>query len=129
MDAAVIRFDTDIFDVSKERPNPVNPIHGESLLLWLADKLKGQVAVPTPEAEDWGWYVNLGWSGRTYLVGASASEEGQGNRREWILQIEKQRSFKERLLGRERMTTDDPCFTSIKRLLESEPSFIKVSVD
>ena len=38
MDAAVIRFTTKLFDVTKERPNDINAIYGVSLLLWLADK-------------------------------------------------------------------------------------------
>jgi hypothetical protein len=38
MDAAVIRFTTKLFDVTKERPNDINSIYGVSLLLWLADK-------------------------------------------------------------------------------------------
>jgi hypothetical protein len=59
MDATVLRFTTKLFDVTKERPNDINPIYGESLLLWLADKLKGQVAVPEPQTEDWGWYAIL----------------------------------------------------------------------
>jgi hypothetical protein len=129
LNGAVVRFDTDIFDVSKERLNPINPIHGESLLLWLGDKLRGRVVVPAPETEDWGWYVYLSWSGREYLVGASASDEVKDGRREWILQLEKQRTLKERLLGRETMTMSDECFIAIKRLLDSEPGFINVSVD
>ena len=57
MDATVVRFTTGLFDVANEPPNDINPIHGESLLLWLAEKLKGHVAVPVPQAEDWGWYI------------------------------------------------------------------------
>ncbi len=129
MDAAVIRFETMLFDVSKERPNPINPIHGESLLLWLGEKLEGTAMVPAPETEDWGWYVYLAWKGRTYLVGASASDEADDGSREWVLQIEKQRSLKERLLGREKMTVADECFATIKGLVESEPGFRRVSVD
>jgi hypothetical protein len=37
--ADVLRFTTALFDVSKERENPINPIPGESLLLWLKDKV------------------------------------------------------------------------------------------
>jgi hypothetical protein len=35
----VVRFNTKMFDVSRERPNPINPIAGESLLRWLRDRL------------------------------------------------------------------------------------------
>jgi hypothetical protein len=49
MEAAVIRFTTALFDVSKERPNSIRPIFRESLLLWLTDKLRGRVALTSPD--------------------------------------------------------------------------------
>jgi hypothetical protein len=79
-------------------------------------------------AEDWGWYCSVQWQGRVYMLGSSASEDA-GEGREWILQIEKQRSLTEKLLGRERMTKDDACAEYFQRLLESEPSFTQLSVD
>ena len=126
--ARVIRFNTAKFDVSKERPNPINPIPGESLLLWLREQAKPHVAVTEPDAEDWGWYSFVEWKGRQYLLGSSASEEESGER-EWILQVDKQRSVKEKLLGREKMGADDDCAQFFQQLLEDEPSFTAVSVD
>lgn len=133
MDAIVIRFTTTLFDVTQERPNPTNPIRGESLLVWLAQKLEGRVAVPAPQTEDWGWYVDIDWDGRAYLLGASASftgdEERPGEPCEWILQIVKQRTLKERVLGRAKMTADDPCAAHVQKLLEAEPAFTGVERD
>ena len=128
MDATVIRFTTSLFDVTKERPNNINPIHGESLLLWFAEKLKGEVVVPEPQTEDWGWYVDIDWKGRSYMLGASASDEENGQR-EWVLQIVKHRTLKERVLGKEKMTAEDECSTHLRRLLENEKAFSGVSVD
>jgi hypothetical protein len=128
MDATVIRFTTKLFDVTKERPHDINPIYGESLLLWLREKMKGKVAVPEPQTEDWGWYVDIDWNGRHYMLGASASDEDDGER-EWILQIVKHRSAKERLLGKEKMTAQDECSIYLRQLLESEGAFKGVSVD
>lgn len=128
MDATIIRFTTKLFDVTKERPNDINPIYGESLLLWLADKLKGRVTVPEPQTEDWGWYVDINWSGRQYMLGASASDEEQGQR-EWILQIVKHRTFKERLLGKEKITAHDECSMYLRQLIESESAFAEINVD
>ena len=54
--ARVLRFYTAAFDVTKERPNPVNPIPGESLLLWLIERAKDAVEISAPASEDWGWY-------------------------------------------------------------------------
>ena len=128
--ARVIRFTTSRFDISRERPNPINPIPGESLLLWLRERAAGKLAVSAPDAEDWGWYSFVDWDGRQYLLGASAAEEEEeAGEREWILQIDKQRSLKEKLLGHEKMLTDDPCAGFFQDLLEKEPAFRGVSVD
>jgi len=124
----VIRFNTAKFDAAKERPNPINPIPGESLLIWLRERAKPHVEVTEPDAEDWGWYSFVDWKGRQYLLGSSASDEESGQR-EWILQIDKQRSVKEALMGREKMEGDDECAQFFQQLLEDEPSFTSVSVD
>jgi len=123
----VIRFITDKFDVSKERPNPINPIPGESLLRWLRERAAPRATLTEPDAEDWGWYSFLDWEGRQYLLGASATQDGNGF--EWVLQIDKQRSMKEKLLGRAPMTADDACAAYFQALLEQETAFKDVSVD
>jgi len=127
--ARVLRFCTAAFDVTKERPNPINPIPGESLLLWLIEKAKGSVEISAPETEDWGWYSYAEWKGRKYLLGASASDEETDGQREWVLQIDKQRSVKERLLGRANMSQDDECAQYFQSLLQREASFRDFSVD
>ncbi len=81
-----------------------------------------------PDAEDWGWYSSVEWKGRLYMIGSSASEE-EGGEREWILQIDKHRSVKEKLFGSEKMAQDDECARYFQRLLEGEGSFNAVSVD
>lgn len=126
--ARVIRFNTARFDVSKERPNPINPIPGESLLHWLREQAKPHVALSEPDAEDWGWYSFVDWNGRQYMLGSSASEESDGER-EWILQVVKRRSLKEKLFGREQMGKDDDCARFFQKLLEQEPGFTALSVD
>ena len=127
MDASVVRFTTALFDVARERPNPINPIFGESLLLWIAEKAKDEVAVPIPDAEDWGWYADMDWKGRSYMLGASAADEEQNGQREWVLQIWKRRSVKERLLGQERMTGEDECVRYFRKMLERETSFSAIT--
>lgn len=126
--ARVIRFTTSKFDVSRERSNPINPIAGESLLLWLRSQVLPEINLSEPDAEDWGWYSSVEWKGRRYMLGSSASEEEDGQR-EWILQIDKHRSVKEKLLGHEKMSKDDECACYFQRLLESEPSFNAISID
>lgn len=132
----VIRFHTTLFDITKERTNPINPIPGESLLLWLIDQAKptGLVISP-PEAEDWGWCSLVRWKdGRQYLLGASAepppSQQQNAEPCEWILQIEKQRSMLEALLGRAKMNPEtDECARYFQDLLQREPAFRDLSID
>ena len=129
MDAAVIRFNTAFFDVSKERPNPINPIPGESLLVWLAGKLDGRMTFTSPDTEDWGWYSIVDWHGRRYMLGSSASEEEVEGSREWVMQIVKHRSVKERVLGQEKMTADDDCVRLLLDVLRSEPAFLEIALE
>ena len=126
--AEVIRFWTKMFDRDEERPNPYNPIHGESVLLWLAQKTNGNPKISPPESEDWGWCSHVAWRGRSYMLGVSDSDEEDGLQ-EWVLQIEKQRSLMERLLGKEKMAPDDECAEYFCGLLQREPAFKDVSVD
>jgi hypothetical protein len=124
--ASVVRFNTSKFNVSAERPNPINPIAGQSLLLWLREAAQPKVNVTEPEPEDWGWYSFASWNGRTYLLGSSASEEDNGEH-EWVLQVVKQRSLVEKVLGRERMQKDDGLAGFVLQLLKQEPAFRGVS--
>jgi hypothetical protein len=129
MEAAVIRFTTALFDVSKERPNPINPISGESLLWWLAEQLRGRASLTSPDAEDWGWYSTVEWNGRRYMLGSSTSEEEVNGMREWILQIVKHRSLRERLMGQERMTSEDPCVRVVLDVLKNEPALVGIALE
>ncbi len=81
-----------------------------------------------PEAEDWGWYSHIDLRGRTYMVGSCAHEGPDGNH-EWMLQIDKSRSLKERLLGQGKMSSDDPCFKLLHDLIAQEPGFTEISVE
>jgi hypothetical protein len=128
--SCVIRFRTGRFDPAQERPNPHNPIPGESLLAWLREALRPRFDLPPPEPDDWGWYTSLDWQGRAYLLGASATEdEEEGGLREWVLQIEKHRTWTERLLGRAAMGDDDPCARLLAALFEREPDFVEVRIE
>lgn len=125
----IIRFTTSKFDVTTERPNPINPIAGESLLRWLRERASPRFEVSEPAAEDWGWYAAVTADGRAYMLGASAAEEEVAGKREWVLQIVKQRSLAERLLGRARMETHDECASFFEHLIRQESGFEAVSVD
>ena len=123
----VIHFQSRLFDVSVEPENPNNPVAGTSLLEWLRVRVPADVAMSAPQSEDWGWYCDVTWRGRHYMIGASASQSTDGNH-QWVLQVVKFRSFKERLLGKARMLPDDPCFAYFHGLILQEPAFTDVSV-
>lgn len=127
----VIYFKSSMFDVTKEKQNPINPIYGLSLLEWLREKLKGQLETTEPDAEDWGWYSELQYEGASYLIGACADfEEGDDptEELEWVFQVEKYRSFKEKLLGKNKMNPSDSCFVFFKDLFEKNPNFKEMQV-
>jgi hypothetical protein len=124
----VIHFQSRLFDISKEPENPINPIPGSSLLEWLRTKTAGSLAMSAPSSEDWGWYSDARLADRSYLIGSCAHESPDGNH-EWVLQIEKFRSLKEKLLGQAKMAPDDPCFALIRSIIMQEPEFTEISVE
>lgn len=125
---SVIIFHSKLFDVSRELENPNNQISGTSLLEWLRVRVEADLEMSAPESEDWGWYSDVNWQGRSYMIGSSANESPDGNH-EWVLQIVKSRSVKERLLGQAKMLADDPCFLYFHGLITQEPAFTEISVE
>ena len=126
-----LNFKTSMFDVSKEKENPINPIYGISLLEWLRKELKGQLEITEPDAEDWGWYSELEYQGNSYLIGACAYfEEGDdpANEQEWVFQVDKHRSLKEKLFGKNKMSVSDSCFVFFKEFFENHPGIKDVQV-
>ena len=124
----VIHFQSRLLDVSGEPENPINAIRGASLLEWLRARVPHDLAMSVPEAEDWGWCAHVDWHGRIYMIGACVHENPDGNH-EWIFQIDKPRSFKERLFGQSRLSADYPCFSYFHGLITQEPAFTGVSVE
>ncbi len=127
--AHLIQFTSTRFDVSKEKPNDVNPIAGQSVLSWLRDELvKMHFTVTEPATEDWGWYIDVVGPSASYLVGASADAEDTNPAVEWILQVHRSRSLKDKLLGRNKMTADDPLFALIEKLVRADTRSEQIEV-
>jgi len=127
--AHTISFTTSRFDVSAEAPNRINPIAGQSVLLWLREELvRAGYRVTEPDTEDWGWYMDVQDADATYLVGASADAEGPAAAVEWIVQVHRHRTLMDRLLKRSRMADDDPLFARIERLVRADNTLRQVSV-
>ena len=128
--AFVIAFRTARFDVSEEPPNPINLIAGKSVLEWLRPALaEAGYRSTEPGTEDWGWYMDAEGPGGAYLVGASADANGTATEAEWVVQVHRSRSMKDKLLGRNKLTTGDPLCSLIERLVRTEPGMELLSVD
>jgi len=128
--AHVITFKTARFDISKETPNPINPIAGESVLKWLREEIeKTGYRATEPDTEDWGWYMDVEADGRSYLVGASGDADTSTPVIDWTLQVHKTRSMKDKLLGRNRMAADDPLSALIERIVRADGRIAEVIVD
>jgi len=127
---ALIWFKTDALDVEGEPENPINPIAGASLLNWIQAKENGNIEVPDPDYEDWGWYSSIEYAGRPYMIGASAEGRDENGRYHFCFQMKKHRTFKEVLLRREKATGDtDPCYQHFKSLFEAESSFVELEYE
>lgn len=127
-----IHMKTTIFDLSTEKENPINSIYGISLLEWLRVELTYQLIISKPEAEDWGWYSELDYEGNHYLIGSCALlEEGDDptDEIEWVFQVDKNRSLKEKLFGRNRMSQSDSCFIFFRDFFESYPEIKMISIE
>ena len=128
--AFVISFRTALFDVSKETPNPINPIAGESVLNWLRPALASAGYRSTePDSEDWGWYMDVEGPGGAYLVGASGDADEATTDVEWVVQVHRARSMKDKLLGRNKLEPGDPLCKLIEQLVRADGAMELGSVD
>jgi hypothetical protein len=129
MSCHLLTFTSSQFDVSVERPNPINPIAGESVLIWLREQLRiAGYEATVPEPEDWGWYMYLRCTGGSYLVGAG-SDVDQAEPREWAIQIHRERSVSDKLFGRNRLAPDDPLSAVIEKIVRGNQYAKDVVVD
>jgi hypothetical protein len=128
--AHLITFSTARFDVSKEEPNPINPIAGQALLQWIRTKLEGSGYTATqPDTEDWGWYIDVEGKGSSYLVGASGEAEKPGADVDWTIQIHKARSLKDKLTGQNKMMDNDDLTALLEKRVRAEPDFRDINVE
>lgn len=123
----LITFTSTRFDWRNETPNPINPIAGQGPLLWLVEALAPAVAMSAPAPEDWGWYSDVRCEGQGYLLGCAFV--GDSEHDEWMLQLHKQRSLVDKLLGRGRMTAEDPLLLRLLEVLRAQPDMCDVVVE
>jgi hypothetical protein len=124
----LVDFLTARFDISREPPNDINPIAGQSFLVWLAPLLeRAGYAVDEPRTEDWGWYIEVNDRvGGRYIVGASAWHH-QGEPIDWLVQVVRWRTLRQWLRGEPVMARHDPLLRLIEGALDT-PDFDEVVV-
>ena len=128
--AHIVSFRTGKFDVSAETPNPINPIAGQSVLIWLrAELAKAHYTATEPDTEDWGWYMDVAGNDGSYLVGASADADALTPDVEWVVQVHRHRSMSDKLFGRNKMAPDDPLAALIERIVRGDSQISDVSVE
>ena len=97
---------------------------------WLREKLSGSMyEVTAPEPEDWGWYVYVKGAGASYLVGASADARDTGRNIDWAVQIQRQRSLKDKITGANTLTVDDPLSALIEKIIRADADVGEIDVD
>jgi hypothetical protein len=62
-------------------------------------------------------------------VGASGDPDGGAASIEWLVQVHKHRSLKEKVLGRNKMAADDPLSALIERIVRADSQISDVAVD
>jgi hypothetical protein len=123
----LIEFKTSKFDPTAEPPNRINPLRGQSILKWLRERVLPNAT--EPDSEDWGWYMDVEFSGSRYLVGSICHDSDSGPHdalRNWVLQVHKHRSMTDKVFGRQKMQLDDPLVQAIVAALRGDPSFIDI---
>lgn len=129
--AHLVTFRTSMFDPRAEPANPINPIAGHAVLVWLRNALQhAGFESGEPEAEDWGWYLDVSGHGATYLVGASGEREPDDDGPvDWTIQIHRHRSLTDKLFGRNAHSADDALTALVERVVRAEPGFERIEID
>ncbi len=122
-------FSSTRFNPADEPPNPINPFAGYGLLQWLGETLAQtdfNVSLP-PEAEDWGWYIIASSPPASYLIGAADQSIDDQGKVEWAIQVYRERSILDKLLGRNKLSANEPILLAIQTILDTTPEIEMVS--
>ena len=117
----VISFESKQFDFGTEEENPINPIKGQSVGDWMFNLLKTDTEeLSQVDAEDWGWYSIATYKGNKYLIGyIGLPSETNDEASEIMIQVKKYRSFFESILGKNKLTKNDPFISIVEKHVKS----------
>ena len=126
----LITFRTAKFEITKETPNPINPLAGESVLNWIRESLGDSgYEMTAPQPEDWGWYMNVAGAGGSYLVGATAEAESEEAETAWAIQIHKKRGLMAKFSGKNKIPAHGDFSALVEALVRSESTVNEIEVD
>ena len=105
---------------------------GEDFSSWLVKALRATgVEADVICMEDFGWANYAVWHGVRYLVSVAGSPDKPGNpanHGEWHVMLERQRTLIQTLLGKGKITLDDPLVGIVHRILH-EGGFTAVRIE
>ena len=127
----ILTFKSEQFDIVNEPRNDINPIFGHSLAEMLRQEFTklGHETFSEVETEDLGWYFDTTIDGQSYMVGTMAhidvnpdTEEPiiDGTPIEFLVQFDKYRSLKDKLFGKNKLTSDELVITKTEAILKSK---------
>ena len=114
------------FNLSKPKSHYINECcFGDDFAAWMKTKLaeKG-ISADDPEQEDWGWYLDAKHEGSSYMIGFSGNSDEDQTRPdygEWHVMIKRDRSLKDKLLGRNKDVSG--IAKIVEDILRAEPDF------
>lgn len=128
-----ITFRTDKFNLSVVGSDFINDCcFGEDLSRWLVSELPSAgIVADIVCMEDFGWASQAECQGASYLMcvaGNSDEDPANPDHGEWHVMLERERTFMQKLLGRNRISPSDPIVGKVVRLLR-EAGFAKVAVE
>ena len=124
-DRTDILFRTNRFNVSDPRPYFINECcFGDDAANWLRlELIEHKVEVQEPYQEDWGWEMFATCRGTSYFLGLGGLLDNSAptpNYGEWRVMISKVRSIKDKLTGRNKMTSDEGILVIVEDILKSQ---------
>jgi len=124
---------TDRFNLSVVGNDFINDCcFGEDFSNWLVSALTDAgVAADVICMEDFGWANQADHLGTSYLMcvaGNAKENPGHPNYGEWHVMLERRRTFKQKLFGKNKTAATDPIIGKVKQVLEAA-GFADVAVE